>query len=155
MPNKKYLFLWFIIPVWIFLIIKLLIPFFLYNNLHIQDMVGHYFSAWYTKEYLWPDLFGWNPFHYFGFPQNQFYPPLYTLVTVLFSFVLPLELSFKIVLSAAVIATPLSFYYFCRKIGFDQLKDSVCMLGMMSMLFFIGGNVGGNFVGTFTVGFVT
>lgn len=155
MLSKKRIFWYFIVPVWLFLLFKLIMPFLLYNNLHIQDMIGHYFSAWYTKEYLWPNIFGWNPFHHFGFSRTQFYPPLYNILTMLLGFVLPLKLSFKLVLSLAVLATPISFYYLCRKIGFDQLKAGVCMLGMTSILFFMEREVGGNFFATFNAGLVS
>lgn len=155
MLSKKRIFWYFIVPVWLFLLFKLIIPFLLYNNLNIQDMIGHYFSAWYTKEYLWPHIIGWNPFHYFGFPQNQFYPPLFTMLTVILGFLLPLKLAFKLVLSMALLATPLSFYYFCRKMGFQELKAGVGMLGMTSAMFFLKGYAGGTINSTFNAGLVT
>src|SRR3989344_166532 len=102
-PSKEQDIFWiFFISIELFIIIFLIIPFLLNNSLETTDMTAHYFSAWYTKEYLFPNIIGWNPFHYLGFPQNQFYPPLFTLLTVYLSFIFPLKISFKILLSLSV-----------------------------------------------------
>src|SRR3989344_4777564 len=78
--------------------IRLIIPFLRFNDLYIWDMAGQYFSSWYVKEYLFPRIIGWNPYFFAGFPQNQFYPPLYSYLTALLSFIMPLEWAFKLLL---------------------------------------------------------
>lgn len=155
-PIKEQNIFWiFFISIELFIIIFLIIPFLLNNSLETTDMTAHYFSAWYTKEYLFPNIIGWNPFHYLGFPQNQFYPPLFTLLTVYLNFIFPLKISFKILLSLSVLLTPISFYYFARAYSFNALKSSIVMLGMVAILFFQKSDaVGGDLFSTFNAGMV-
>ncbi len=143
-----------IIFIELFILIALIAPFILHGSLNSQDMPGHLFSAYYTKEHLLPDIIGWNPFFYLGTPQNQFYPPLFTLLTVLLSFMFNIELAFKIVFSAAILLTPISFYYFARKLCFRQGKSAAIMLMMTAILFGTGEAYGGNFLSSFNAGIV-
>jgi hypothetical protein len=152
--KHKHIFLLFFIAIEAFLLIKLIVPFMLYNNLNIQDTVGHYFTALYTKSQIWPDFMGWNPYHFMGYAPLQFYAPLFTIFTILFSYLMPLKLAFKAVLGLSVLAAPLSFYYFSRKIGFDEFKASIAMLSMTSALFFLRDYVGGTVYSTFNAGLV-
>ncbi len=153
--KERYIFWIFFIPIELFIILFLIVPFLLNNPLETTDMAAHYFSAWYTKEYLFPKIIGWNPFHYLGFPQNQFYPPLFTLLTVYLSFIFPLDISFKILLSMSVLFAPLSFYYFARSYSFTKFKSSIIMLGMVAILFFPKSDaVGGDLFSTFNTGMV-
>jgi len=155
--NKKKAFWLYFIPIQLFIIIFLLLPFWQHNNLQIQDMSGHYFSAWYTSNYLFPEgkLTGWSSFHFAGFEQNQTYPPLFTWLVAALTFIMSLDTAFKLVLSVAVLLTPWSFYYFARKIGLKQDKAALAMLGMFSMLFLVYEPVGLNLVSTFNTGLVT
>lgn len=152
--KKQNTALFIIVFIGAFILIKLILPFILYNNLNIQDMVGHLFSAYYTKEFLFPDIIGWNPFFYLGMPQNQLYPPLFTLLTVFLSFIFGVELAFKLIFSIAIAVTPLSFYYLARKFGFDKFKAAISMLLMASALFAIDYAIGGNFPSSFKAGMV-
>jgi len=151
--KKQKIFLYFIVPIFLFSLIFLIIPYIVYNTLDTTDAAAHYFSAWYTNEYLFPRLIGWNPFHYFGFPQNQFYQPLHTILTILLSYIVPLDLSFKIVTSISIIAAPFSFYYFARSFRFDKFKSSLIMLGMFALLFILGRHApGGDIISLFNAG---
>ncbi|MBI4210034.1 MAG: hypothetical protein HY544_00815 [Candidatus Diapherotrites archaeon] len=131
------------------------IPFFEHNNLFSYDMAGMYFSSWYTSNYLFPSPIGWNPFFFFGFPQSQFYSPLYPYIVSALSLFLPTEAAFKTVLMGAVMLTPLSFYYFTRSFGFARNTSATIMALMFALLFsFPYGNFGSNIHSTFGAGFV-
>ncbi|HLC79047.1 MAG TPA: hypothetical protein VJG83_01325 [archaeon] len=133
----------------------ILVPFFQHNNLFSYDMAGSYFSAWYTKEYLFPSPVGWNPYFFFGFAQSQFYAPLFSYLSAALAFVVPIDIAFKSVLSLVVLLTPVSFYYFARSFGFSINNCAAIMLLMFALLFaFPEGNYGANINATFGVGFV-
>ncbi|MEM3127353.1 MAG: hypothetical protein QW331_04790 [Candidatus Woesearchaeota archaeon] len=153
---KKLLYPFLLISIEIHALIVLIFPFLKYNDLFIWDMGGHYFSSWYVKEYLFPRIIGWNPYFLLGFPQNQFYPPLYSYLTALLSFIMPLEWAFKLLLTVAILLTPLSFYYFLRSLEFSKEKASVVAFLMYAILFlFPLEHLGGNFHSTFNVGLVS
>lgn len=139
----------------IYLIFWIVVPFFRYNNLISWDMIGHYFSAWYQKEYLFPNMIGWNPFFFTGYPQNQFYPPLFSYLTSLLSIVIPLNIAFKLLTSLSILITPFSFYYFARSFNISKTSSSVVTLAMFSILFIFNNSFGGDFQSTFEIGLVT
>ena len=139
-----------------YLIIFLIIPFFLYNGLNSWDLAGLYFSSWYQKEYLLPSVVGWNPYFFLGYPQNQFYPPLFSYVSALLGVILPLETAFKSLFSATLILMPVSFYVLNRSFGFSKVKSAACMALMFSMLFLFPEELfGGNMHATFRIGLVS
>ncbi len=65
----------------------ILIPLYSDNNLLAWDFVGHISAIQYTKDYLFPDLQGWNNSHSLGYPQGYFYPFLWHYLIAAFSFV--------------------------------------------------------------------
>ncbi|MCX6804327.1 MAG: hypothetical protein NTY48_07235, partial [Candidatus Diapherotrites archaeon] len=125
------------------------------NSLFSVDLSGHYFSSWYIKEYLFPRMIGWNPFFFFGFPQNQFYQPLFSYATALFSFLIPLEYAFKTIFSIVLLLTPVSFYYFARAFKFSKNYGAAIMLIMYAILFIDDSTLGGTFISTINTGLVT
>ncbi|MBI4210559.1 MAG: hypothetical protein HY544_03585 [Candidatus Diapherotrites archaeon] len=130
-------------------------PFFLQNNLLNGDTPGIYFSSWYTKEYLFPRITGWDPFFFFGYPENHFYGPLVPYASSLLSLFMPLESAFKLLVAAALLLTPLSFYYFARSFGLSGKDSALAMLAMFSLLFVRPDElVGGNLSSLFESGFV-
>ncbi len=153
---NKYWFWIFIIPIEIYSLIKLIIPFISKNNLMIWDMAGHYFSAVYLKEYLLPFVSGWNPFFFLGYPQNYFYSPLYSYLSAIFGTIIGVKLAFKLILALVILLTPVSFYYFGRKFNFSKLNSAVLMLLMYSVLFIVplDKHLGGNMHTTFNIGLV-
>ncbi|HLC53708.1 MAG TPA: hypothetical protein VJK03_04135 [Candidatus Nanoarchaeia archaeon] len=140
-------------------LLTILIPFVRYNHLHNWDMAGLYFSAWYQHAYLFPRIIGWNPFFFFGYPQHQFYPPLFAYVTAALSYLASLDVAFKILVVAIVLATPLSFYYFARSFSFSKTVSAVTMLLMYALLFVVSdstlGAFGGDLYSTLEIGLVT
>ncbi len=138
-----------------YIMISLLAPFFLQNNLYNYDMAGMYASSWYTANYLFPSPIGWNPYFFFGFAQSQFYGPLYPYLTSIFALALPTDVAFKCVLALTLLLTPVSFYFFSRSFGFSRNNSAAIMLLMFGLLFaFPYGDYGGNINATFGVGFV-
>ncbi len=143
------------LAVYWYIIAVLLLPFFANNNLLNWDMSGMYFSSWYTANYLFPEPIGWNPYFFFGYPQNQFYGPLFPYIVSVISLFIPLDVAFKLVLSASLLITPFSFHYFARSCGFKDGAAAAVMLAMFSLLFlFPVGNFGGDLHSTFNVGLV-
>ena len=145
------------ISITVFSLLFIVLPFFFFNNLYIWDSAGHYLSAYYTKEFLFPGFSGWNPYAFTGFPQNYFYPPLFYWLAALIAQVMPLEAALKLLVSAAVLLTPYSFYFLARKFGFNEFKASMFMLFMYGFMFvpnyfFDSGAIGGNFDSTFNIG---
>lgn len=151
--NKK--FIVFLVPIELFTLIKIIIPFLRYNNLNVWDMIAHYSLAWYTRDFLFPHAVGWNPFFYAGYPQGQFYPFLFHYLAAISGFIFGSELGFKMVLSISILLAPISFYYFARKFGFSTTESSFTMLIMWILLFFPKEHIGGNFFSTFHNGMVT
>ncbi|MEA3254635.1 MAG: 6-pyruvoyl-tetrahydropterin synthase-related protein [Candidatus Altiarchaeota archaeon] len=151
--NKK--FIVFLVPIELFTLIKIILPFLRYNNLNVWDMIGHYSLAWYIQDFLFPRAIGWNPFFYAGYPQGQFYPFLFHYLAAIAGFIFGSELGFKIVLSISILLAPIAFYYFARKFGFSTTESSFTMLIMWILLFFPREHIGGNFFSTFHNGMLT
>ena len=134
----------------------LLIPFFIYNRLVSWDFAGLYFSAWYQKEFLFPGIFGWNPYFFLGYAQNQFYPPLFSYLTGGLAYILPIESAFKVVFAVSLILLPFSFYYFARSFELSRNKSGIIMLLMFGILFLFPEQLyGGNMHATFHIGLIT
>ena len=60
------------------LLFSFIIPLLLQNEMIMWDHAGLYFSVWYEKIYVFPDIFSWNPYFYARYAHTQFYPPLNT-----------------------------------------------------------------------------
>jgi hypothetical protein len=147
--------------VYIGLMAFIVIPYLIYNNIMQWDSVGHLYSSWYIKEYLFPAPVGWNPNFFTGFPQGTFYPPLFHYIVAILSFITPLKFAFKILVALSVLATPISFYYFAKAYTNSRQISSTAMLGMTMLLIAplifsnSNNNIGGTFVSTFNIGLVT
>lgn len=153
--KEFFLFLFTIFFLFGYILIFLIIPFALKNNLTSWDTAGLYFSAFYQKEYLFPKVIGWNPYFFLGYPQHAFYPPLYAYLTSILSFVFPLSFSFKLLFAFFVLLLPISFYFFVRSFGLSRLKSGVAMLLMSSFLFLFPKDFyGGNMHATFEIGLI-
>src|SRR3989344_6875820 len=118
-----------------FLFLFITFPFLTQNSLLSADMPGHVYDAWFTKTELWPAMTGWNPEFYAGYPHHQFYPGLFSLIVAAISFIFPLEIAFKLVLSIAILITPLSFYYCARKFKYAGLQSVAISVLMTAVLF--------------------
>ncbi len=154
--KLNYFFIISFVFLYAFLIFKLIIPFFLYNELISWDLAGLYFSVWYQKYYLFPDIVGWNKFFFLGYAQNQFYPPLFSYAGALLSFVTGVKSAVKILFAFTVLIIPASFYYFARAFDFSRNKSGILTLIMTGVLFlFPKSHYGGNIHSIFNIGLVT
>lgn len=91
-------------------------PFILSNNLEGFDAAGQYANAYYIRHYFWPWPGGWNALFLTGFPQGLFYPSFFHWLVAVVSFIMPLKIAYKIILSLAVIFFPLVYFFFTKKI---------------------------------------
>jgi hypothetical protein len=86
------------------------------------DTASHYYTAQYLKEVLLPQgkIMGWLPANYAGFPIFYHYFPFTFLLMVFLGFILPLEISFKLVTVLGTFLLPLAVYLMFRtlKYGF-------------------------------------
>ncbi|MFT4304392.1 MAG: hypothetical protein ACMXYG_07535 [Candidatus Woesearchaeota archaeon] len=140
---------------YILLFFRIIIPFFAKNNLQNWDLMGLYFSSWFTSEYLFPNIIGWNPFFFFGYPQNQFYPPLFSYLVSILDLFLSTTTSFKIVFISIIILLPFSFNYFLKSLGLSSQKRLCLVTIMIALLFmFPGEHFGGTFYSAIVVGLI-
>lgn len=116
---SKYFVLFFISMICFALFIKLLIPYY-QHSIYQTDAAGHAAAARFVKEELFPESVGWNMGGYMGFPHNQFYSPLFFWFVAGMSYILGIEMSFRIFVSLAVLLLPLGFYFFARENGFKR-----------------------------------
>jgi hypothetical protein len=145
MRERKFFYIFYVIQAAALLYV--LAPFLRWNNLLEWDFPGHYAAIWFLREHLLPWATGWNPYFYCGFPQGTFYPPLAHYVTALISFGTGIGPAMKLMLAAALLALPVSFYYFARKWGLNDLQAAVCATWMTAVLF-----VRGELLGTWNLG---
>ena len=97
-------------------LILIVVPFIFSNNLEGFDTAGQYANAYYIRYAFWPWPGGWNAMFLTGFPQGLFYPPFFHWLTAALSFVLPLQFAYKLILSLAIIAFPLIYFIFAKKL---------------------------------------
>ena len=120
-------------------------------------MVGHYFLTDYYSKSLFPKLFGWNPSFFGGFPQGQFYPSLFHWVAGGVGILIGSFWSFKLMVTIAIILTPIAFLYFLRKLNFSDTESAFSLLILTTIMISIDTSPipGGDFTSTFLVGLVS
>jgi len=131
------------ILIFVFLIgsFSIILPFIISNNLEGFDHSGQYASAYYIKNFFWPWPNGWNSMFLSGFPQGIFYPSFFHWIIALFSFIIPLDLSYKIVLSFAILLFPIIVFFLAFKLFKNYFKASAVLV-IISILYYF--NVGLN-----------
>jgi hypothetical protein len=146
--------------VYSFLVGFIIGPYLSFNPVTQWDAVGHLFSSWYIREFLFPRFSGWNPFFFAGYPQGMFYPPLMHYLTALLSYIFPITFALKSIVSICVLLTPLSFYRFARSQDLSVRDSSALMLAMVGLIsapiVYSSGNnfVGGTLSSTFHIGLI-
>ena len=115
------------------------------------------YLAKYLKEYLIPHgkLIGWSPGRWCGYPMFQFQFILPYLLMVLLSYVIPLEIAFKIISVSGVFTLPLFTYIALRYMGFKFPTPIVAAIFSLSFLFqekntVFGGNIPSMLAGEFS-----
>ncbi|MFH1126423.1 MAG: 6-pyruvoyl-tetrahydropterin synthase-related protein [Candidatus Altiarchaeota archaeon] len=128
------------------------------------DMGSHYILAQYLRDYLLPkgSVVGWYPGWQAGLPIFQYYfiPPY--LLMVLLSFIIPLQVAFKLVTLMWVFMLPLTIYFGLRAMGFDSPTAGISISLSLCLLFLEtvdggnysqwGGNIKSTLAGQFPYG---
>ena len=97
------------------------------------DTGSHVYIPYYLKQ-IFPLVKWWSPDWYSGFPFLYFYPPLLYIITVVLSYVIPLNIVLKIVTLSTVLLFPIAFYL-CLK--WLKIKFPVPELAVIFSLFLI------------------
>jgi len=123
------------------------------------DTGSHYYTAKYLREVLLPHgkIVGWMMGNYAGFPVFQFYFPFPFLLMAVLSYLIPLQISFKLITVLGIFILPLCSYVALRLM--DQ-RFPVPAVGAVFSLFFLfmeansmwGGNITSTLAGEFAYG---
>jgi hypothetical protein len=121
------------------------------------DMASHYYTADYMKNYLLPHgkVSGWTPGNYAGFPILNFYFSLPFVLMALLSYIIPLEVSFKLITILGILSLPFTTFFFFKLVRF---RFPIPVIAATFSLFFIfiedysmwGGNILSTLAGEFT-----
>ena len=123
------------------------------------DTASHYFPAKFLAEELLPKgrLIGWLPGWYGGMPLFQFYFPLPFLAMALLSYVIPLQIAFKLVTVLGIFLLPLCAFQCMRLMGFRYPAPAYAAAFTLPFLFMEshsmwGGNIPSTMAGEFSYG---
>ena len=140
---------WLIFPIPA-LLVSYFVPFnlvFLNTIIAGGDTPSHYQTALFLKEVLLPQLkiSGWSHGNFCGYPVLQHYFPLPFIIIVFLSYVIPLEIAFKIIFILPLFLLPYAVYFLCIRLVSNKY---LALMGSVASLAFIfnDGNVmwGGN-----------
>jgi hypothetical protein len=134
------------------LAIVVVAPFVLRGSPLRHDHVGHWAAAWFTKERLFPSLFGWNPLFFCGAPQNQLYPPLTTWLSAALGMAMPVARALAVWVGIAVVATPLAIAACARALGLGWRAAALAALGATAFLAADPEELGGTLRSTIEIG---
>ncbi|MEM7827006.1 MAG: 6-pyruvoyl-tetrahydropterin synthase-related protein [Candidatus Aenigmatarchaeota archaeon] len=115
------------------------------------DTASHYYPALYLKEYLLPNgkIIGWCPGNYAGFPIFQFYFPLPFLLIVFLSYVIPLQIAFKLITILGIFLLPVTALFSMKIMGFKFPLPAFAAIFTLVFLFHQGNSMwGGNIPST-------
>ncbi len=115
------------------------------------DTASHYYPAHYLKNYLLPHskISGWAQGAYAGSPLFVFYFPLPFLVMVSLSYLIPLQIAFKIGTILGIFLLPIFAYLAFRLFGFKFPLPSIAAIFTLFFLFNEGNSMwGGNIPST-------
>jgi len=121
------------------------------------DTGSHNYVVWYSHE-IFPKLKWWSPDWYAGFPFLYFYPPLLYYLNDILSFIIPLNIAFKIITLLGTLLLPLAVYL-C--LYFLDLQFPIPSLGAVLSLGYLflekfsiyGGNIPSTLAGEFSYSF--
>lgn len=123
------------------------------------DMASHYYPAQYLKEVLLPKgrIVGWLQGNYAGFPLFQVYFPCPFLLIALLSYIIPMQIAFKIVSVLGVFSLPLCVYFSLRLMRYTFPIPIFGALFTLPFLFMEansmwGGNIPSTLAGEFAFG---
>ena len=123
------------------------------------DTGSHYYTAVYLKEVLLPagKLMGWQPGNYAGFPLFYHYFPLPFLLMVLLSYVIPLQVAFKLITVLGIFLLPFCVYAAFRLLRYPFPVPVSAAVLTLPFLFMEansmwGGNIPSTLAGEFSYG---
>ncbi|MDA2934757.1 6-pyruvoyl-tetrahydropterin synthase-related protein [Acidobacteria bacterium AH-259-D05] len=121
------------------------------------DTPSHFTAAHHFRDIFFNhgQVTGWDYGNLAGYPLFQYYFPLPFILCALFSLILPLSVSFKIVTVMGTFLLPLSTFYFLKRLDF---QFPIPIIGSSSVLLFLfvesqsmwGGNIASTLAGEFT-----
>lgn len=121
------------------------------------DTASHYYTCVFLKDILFPKykIMGWMNANYAGFPVFYHYFPLPFLLIALLSYIIPMQISFKIITILGTILLPISVYVAFR---LSKLPKPIPILAAVSCLAFLfneknsmwGGNIPSTLAGEFS-----
>jgi hypothetical protein len=121
------------------------------------DTASHYYSAYFMKNNLLPNgrVVGWTHGNYAGFPMFQFYFFLPFLAMALLSYLIPLQIAFKLVSVLGIFLLPITAYISMRAMKFRFPIPAFAAVFMLPFLFMEansmwGGNIPSTLAGEFS-----
>lgn len=121
------------------------------------DTASHYYPAKYLKDYLLPKgkIIGWCPGWYAGFPLFQFYFFLPFLLMVFLSYVIPLQIAFKLVTVLGTFLLPIAAFFSMKLMKFKFPIPIIASTFTLPFLFMEansmwGGNIPSTLAGEFS-----
>lgn len=128
-------------------------PNLLFLDTHIAggDTGSFNYMLIYLKDYLLPKgkLIGWSPGWFAGIPMFQFYFPVPFLLAVVLSYVVPLNIAFKLITIAGTFLLPLACFFFAKFLNFRFPVPAIAAILTLLFLFNEGNSMwGGNIPST-------
>ena len=121
------------------------------------DVGAHIYAPLYLREHLLPNglIAGWSPGWFAGFPMLTFYFPLIAVGQALLSYVIPMEVAFKLGMVVGTFFLPAAFYIMFRLLRFPFPAPVVAAAMSVGFLFMhsftiYGGNILGSFAGEYS-----
>lgn len=101
------------------------------------DTPAHNYLVGHLKNYLLPHgkLIGWAPGWWGGFPLYQYYFVMPYLTMALLSYIIPLEISFKIISILGIISLPITVFFFMKLLKFEFPIPIIASVFMLQYLF--------------------
>jgi len=115
------------------------------------DMGSHNYIAYYLKNYLLPqgNILGWTNDWYAGMPLLQFYFPLPYIAIVFLSYMVPIQIAFKLVTVLGIFSLPISAYFLAKWMDFKFPMPIIAAIFTLPFLFFEDYSIwGGNILST-------
>lgn len=98
------------------------------------DTGSQVYIPYYLKQ-IFPLIRWWSPDWYSGFPFLYFYPPLVYFLTVILSYIIPLNISFKILISICFLIYPLTFYLIFHFLRFKFPAPQIALVFSLFLIF--------------------
>ncbi|MBU0762406.1 MAG: hypothetical protein KKD39_05220 [Candidatus Altiarchaeota archaeon] len=101
------------------------------------DTASHYYPTKYLRDELIPRgrITGWMPGWYGGIPLFQFYFPLMFVLIALGSYIIPLEIAFKLGTVVSVFIMPAGFFFGMKYMGYKYPAPQLAALFSLPYLF--------------------